>query len=161
VRIKSTGEVTVGPATLVVGSSGITPEGGFYTCYYAKETLAVGEIVYFVQGGTNAHVSKATTGATSTQMPIGIVYEAVTYTADNTNVVKIVWGGRANVLWDSGGTTPAMGMVAYVSSRVGAAAGSFNCANTPSTGDHWAEIGHVTSAAAISTNHYWIQLHFN
>lgn len=160
IRGKGGGGVNFG-SQAVVGHTGITKEGGFYTCYYAKETLSKGNIVYFAQGGTDLHVSKATAGATATIMPVGIVYEDVTYTADNTNIVKVVWGGRAEVLWDTGGTTPVMGYVAFVSSRVGAANGTFNCANNPASDDHWAEVGHLSSATASSGSLYWMQLHFN
>lgn len=144
--VQSTGEIYVNGAD-TVGDSGITPDGGFYTIYTAGETLAKGEVVYFAVSGTANNVLKS---PADNDRPFGVVYEAATAG----NPVKIIWGGRADVLFISAAT---MGHLAVTSATAGAAEST----NTPDTAHHWQEIGHVSSSTAISTNHYWVHLHFN
>lgn len=138
------------------GSCGFTPEGGFYTTYYAKESLERGSVVYLAQGGINNHVSKTPNGGL---MPIGVAYEAVTYTGDYANMVKVVWGGVGVALFDTN-RTPAMGDIACVPGT-GGITGRVRAYASPNVNDHWGEIGHVTSATPVGTNLYSVHLHFN
>lgn len=146
-KVTSNGEIKINGADSV-GDSGITPDGGFYTVYTAAENLSKGQIVYFAVSGTANNVTKS---PANNSRPSGIVYEDAT----SGNPVKVIWGGRADVLFAD---APTMGYVVITSSTAGSAT-STDAPDGATT--HWQEIGHVASGTAISTNHYWVHLHFN
>jgi hypothetical protein len=138
------------------GETGITSDGGLYTAYYAKETLAKGDVVYLAQGGVDGHVSKTPNGST---MPIGVVQDAVTYTGDDANMVCVVWGGVAVVRFDTT-RTPIMGDVACIPIS-GGASGSARAYVTADPVDIFGEVGQVIASKATGTNLYKVQLQFN
>lgn len=151
VRIKANGEVRVGGDTFLVGSSGITPEGGFYTCYTAAEALVAGDVVYFAQSGAADAVTKIPANG---DMPIGVVYTG----AANGTGVQIVWGGRVAVMFTS---APSKGYIGYVSASV---AGQLDGASSvPATTTHFRECGHTTGASISKESRtlYYVQLQFN
>lgn len=153
-RIHGSGEITIGAGTLVVGTTGITPEGGFYTCYTAGEALVAGDVVHFPATGAADAVTKCPTSGSYGDRPCGIVYDG----AANGAVVKIIWGGRAAVYCDA---APTKGDILTASATNAGRA-------TSTTGDptsvHWREVGHYSGASVSKesrTLYYIGNVHFN
>lgn len=153
-RLTSYGEMKINQNTVAVGSTGITPDGGFYTVYTAAEALVAGDIVYFAQSGTADAVNKVPING---DMPCGVVYEG----ASANGTVKVVWGGRCACMFTSV-PSPIKGCIGYVSATV---AGQLDSSATaPATTLHFRECGHLTGASMVKESRtlYFIgNLHFN
>jgi hypothetical protein len=131
-----------------------TAEGGRAIKCVAGEALAKGEVVCYLQGGTQGRVYKCPTSGNSADMPIGIVYASVANAGD---AVWIVVCGRAEVLPEAG-LTLTMGYVCSVST---ATSGRVTQESTPSTVQHWREVGHPELNGAGNGYLTFAMIHFN
>lgn len=145
-------EIAFSGNNAAVGDSGVTGDGGQYTCYLADENLTAGDVVHFTYNTGSA--DGVTRTPTSNDRAIGIVYAGVS----SGQVAKVVTRGRVAAYFDA---APIKGSIALVDT---AATGRLTSSNAPDASvAHWRECGHPTGASVSreSRTLYYIDAHFN
>lgn len=132
----------------------VTLEKGFQVALVAWENLSKGNIVSFIQWGTNGRVSKTPIAGNENDMAMGVVYADAT----TGNAVWVWINGSICQVLPEAGITATLGYILYASWTT---AWTVNqSASAPATTTHfkecghWAETGSWNGALALASIHF-------